>query len=114
MGLAVGAVAISPCAAGLCSYLDISIRSMISRQLLSGRLRPLPSPWSRLRGKVSAFFSSHVSQEKGALGARSALRVDQVTSFPNLTLGVFVSALRLRALLLPLLLFACISAADSV
>ena len=49
----------------------------------SGRLRPLPSFWPRLRGKAATFLSSHVAQEKGVPGAHPTLRVDQVASFPN-------------------------------
>ena len=39
----------------------------------------------RLRGMAAAFVSSHVPQEKGVTGARPALRVDRVASFPNVT-----------------------------
>ena len=64
--------------------------------------------------KAAAFVLSHVAQEKGVPGARSALRVDQVASFPNSVTCAFIKRTVLE---LSFLLFQCLfvfPAADSV
>ena len=49
--------------------------------------------------------ASRVAQEKGAPGARSAFRVDQVASFPNSIICAFIKHIVLE---LSFLLFQCL------
>ena len=65
----------------------------------------MPSSWSRLQGKAATFVLSHVAQEKGAPGARSALRVDQRRLSSTLSTGTLIQR---TVFMISFLLFQCL------